>query len=288
LVYKTDMLPIQVSDRVEVYYEKYQGFGLVAEFDEKTLLLQKGPLDVIREVPREAVTSVDSTQRLRRESFERAFKVVDYIDPKPDPLFNAIKQVGTVHDLFLDSFLDTGPEGHILYVGPSGVNLVSVLCSPNCPKVVIIPFVSGSLVKIPDGIKVKEGKELSIVPIHPFKVSAEIIDEDGHVAGIRNKNQELYAVQERLQALLRSCSHEMNPLTVTMSELDVLDAKAQEWGITWVHTGNFKDGLLETIPHEPGRYLCGNGPAGLLYKLPDNRFCMMLDSRKCRSIEVKA
>lgn len=285
------MLEIQVCDRVGVYCPKYHGFGIVAEFNDETLMVQIGPLEVIKDIPRDAVTSVDNTQRLKRESFEQAFKVVDYVDPKSNPLIDFIKEAmpNVMHDVFLesflDSFLDTGPDGHILYIGPSGINIVSSLCGPDRPKVFIIPFVGGSLVKLPDGIE--EGKELSVIAIPPFKVSTEIIDEGDQVVGIRNKNQMLYALQERLEALLRSCPVEMNPITVNMNELDRLDAKAQEWGVTWVHTRRFQDGLLETIPHEPGNYLCGNGPAGLLYKLPGNRFSIMLDSRKCRLVTVE-
>lgn len=281
------MQSIQISDRVKVECEKYSGYGTVAEVapDGQSFFLQTSPLEMYKDIPIVSVLEVDSTPRLSRESFERAFKVVDYVYPKPNPMLDFIKQVmpNALYDVFPDSILDKGPEGSMLYIGPTGENIISAHCSPDKQRVFVIPFVGGALMKNPDGIE--EGTELILLAISPFKVSAEMIDENDQVVGIRNKNQELFAVQERLEAILRACRVELTPITSTLGELE---AKAQEGGITWVHTGEFKDGLLETIPNEPGTYLCGNGPAGLLYKLPGNRFCIMLDTRKCKLIRVES
>ena len=216
-------------------------------------------------------------------NLERAFKVVDYVNSKPNEFMEFLKLVwpGLLVDVFPDSILDNGSEGNILYIGRSGEDIVSVHCSPDKQWVFIIPFVGGSLFKTPDGIE--EDKELILLAISPFKINMELRDEDDQVVGTRDEGKEL---QERLQALLRTCRLQLTPITAYQSEYQQLVKKAELWGLNWVHTGDPTDGLLETIPNEPGQYLCGFGPAGLLYKLPGNRFCITLDTRKCSLIHV--
>lgn len=284
------MQPIQISDQVKVECEKYSGFGTVAEIypDRQSLFLQTGPFEVLKDIPIDSVLEVDSTSRLIRESFERPFKVVDYVNSKPNPMLDSIKQVwpGILVDVFPDSILDKGPEGSMLYIGPTGENVIVAHCSPDKQRVFVIPFVGGALIKNPDGVE--EGKELTLLAISPFKISAELIDENEQVVGIRDKNWELFAVQERLEALLSASRVELNPTISTLSEHHKVVQKALEWGLTWVYDGDFKKGILDTIPNEPGTYLCGNGQAGLLYKLPGNRFCIMFDSRKCELLRVES
>jgi hypothetical protein len=218
-----------------------------------------------------------------QNNLERAFKVVDYVYPQPNPLLDFIKQVmpNALHDVFPDSILDKGPEGSILYIGPSGEDIVSVHCTPDKQRVFIIPFVGGSLFKTPDGIE--EDKELTLLAISPFKINMELLDEDDQVVGTRDEGKEL---QERLQALLRACRLQLDPIIAYQNEYSQVLKTAEQWGITWIHTGDHR--MLETIPNEPGQYLCGNGPAGLFYKLPGNRFCITLDTRKCCLIRVES
>lgn len=213
-------------------------------------------------------------------NFERAFKVVNYIDPKPNELLEFIKLVrpGIPIDIFPDSILDKGPEGAVLYIGPSGMDVVRVQCSPEKHRVFIIPFVGGSLIKNPDGIE--EYKELTLLAICPFKIDLELSPYP--TPSIDNE------LQERLEALLAACRVELTPILSTLSEHHRVVQKALEWGLTWVYDGDPTKGLLDTIPNEPGTYLCGNGPSGLLYKLPGDRFCITLDTRKCKLIQVES
>lgn len=216
-------------------------------------------------------------------NFERVFKVTDYTDPKPNPMLDFIKQVmpNATYDVFQDSIVDKGPEGSILYIGPTGENIISVHCSPDRQRVFIIPFVGNCFIKSPE--EIEDGKELTLLAIRPFKINMELRDENNQIVGTRDEVNEL---QERLESLLSACRRELTPITSTLSEHHRVVQKALEWGLTWVYDGDPIKGLLDTIPNEPGTYLCGNCTAGLLYKLTDSRYCALLDTRKCTLIHV--
>jgi len=199
-------------------------------------------------------------------NLERVFKVIDYVDSKPNEF---LKQVwpGLLVDVFPDSILDKGPDGSILYYDIDSTTIHSERCYPDTQRVFLVPFVGGSFFKNPEGVD--PTKPISLIAIQPFKAEDE-------------------GIQERIQAILDACRLKLDPVTAYQSEYQHLAARAQQWGITWVHTGNPTDGILETIPNEPGNYLCGKDPAGLFYKLPSNRYCITLDTRKCALISVMA
>lgn len=262
------MPEVQVSDRVFINHYKYKGDNelAVAAITGDKLTLRDTPEYYYTGIPLSAVVSVDSTLRLRREKFMKAFGELTS--------FGELTQTNVSNEV----------PGFIHYYKPDseGINCIKLPeAKDNKELWIVISFNERFKLEVP---ATTEPKDIEIRHVRPFEIKTELAGPDGTIVG-RDHDKELHALSDRLELILHSMVMQaFQPFKDTRAKcLEHIENYLGN-APAWVFDG---DDMFDTIPEAPGLYLCGFNETGYIYRLSGtDKMCIYVDSRMSCVVKV--
>jgi hypothetical protein len=260
------MPEFQVGDRVTVHDFKYKGEGALAYIYGQTMIVRDFSGEYHRGLPLSSVTSFDSTARLRRNKFLQAFEQIEATE-------------GMTKTIVSDEV-----PGALTYFRPDSetVNFIKLpVAVDNKELWLVISFNKRDRIELP---ATNSPKDIEIRHVRPFEIKHELRDESDVLVGF-DRDKEQLALCERLELLLTSLVMQaFQPFEGTQAQC--LEHVENFLGSppTWFFNG---DDILDSLPTEPGTYLCGQGATGRIYKLQGTaQICLYVDSRFSRVVKV--
>ena len=259
------MPEVKVGDRVTVNDPKYQGDGAVVYIYGQTMIVRDLYDKYYRGLSVSSVTDVESTLRLQREKFMRAFEEV--ISP------------GEMTQTLVNS---ESPGSMAYFKSSESLNFVTIpTVEDNKELWLVISFNKRMKLEVP---KTVSPKDIEIRNVRPFEIKHELLDDNDVLIG-RDFDKEQVTLTERMQLILSSLVMQSFQ-TFKGTRAKCLKHLDQSLGDspTWIFDG---EEMLDALPDEPGIYLCGLKGVGKVYRLQGtSQVCIYADSRLATVIKI--
>ena len=260
------MPDVKVLSRVQVSDPKFEGSGVVVYKMGAWVIIRDDSNNYHPRIPLSSVLSIEAQSSMaNRESLLKAFEDI------------------TVQRDITQTMISSNSLGFLSYYKSDGKSMVSFKFpegKDNQELWLVTSFNLRDKLEIPSS---DAPRDIEIRHLRPFETKSEIFDE-GRLIG-RDRDKEATTLYDRLETLLATV------LVKTMNPFKGVHGRCQETiktvlgkPPTWIFDG---DEMFDTLPSNPGLYLCGNKGTGRITRLAGtDKVCAYVDSRLSVVVKV--